>query len=70
MISNKLLSATMLAAVAAVSLTLGTGSAEAVKMRKCPDGSWVSCTKPCPGKLKTPGGPQHSQARAQSYAQR
>jgi hypothetical protein len=70
MISNKLLSATMLAAVAAVSLTLGTGSAEAVKMRKCPDGSWVSCTKPCPGKVKTPGGPQHSQAPAQSYARR
>jgi hypothetical protein len=62
-ISKKLLSAGLLAAVAAAGLTFGTGSAEAVKLRKCPDGSWVSCTQPCAGKIKTPGGPERSQTR-------
>jgi hypothetical protein len=65
MITRRLLSAGLLAAVAAGTLTLGTGSAEAVKPRRCPDGTVVTCTErcPCPGGFKTKGGkPKHAQA--------
>jgi hypothetical protein len=69
MIRKNLLSAGLMAAVAIAGLTLGTGSAEAVKMRKCPDGSWVSCTQPCPGKFKTKGphGPRHVDSQHRGF---
>lgn len=65
MITKRVFSAGLLAAVAATTLTFATGSAEAVAPRKCPDGTVVSCTErcPCPGSLKPKGGkPKHAQA--------
>jgi hypothetical protein len=63
MTSNTLFTLALVAAVAVATLALGVDRAEAKQMRRCPDGSWVSCTQRCPDKFtsKPPRRP-HAQA--------
>ena len=65
MISKRLFSAGLSAAIAAASLTLGAGQASARKPRTCPDGTVVSDSRRCPPKSMTASaGEQHGKPSA------
>ena len=65
MISKRLFSAGLSAAIAAASLTLGAGQASAHKPRTCPDGTVVSDSRRCPPKSMTASaGEQHGKPPA------
>ena len=67
MISTRLFSAGLSAAIAAASLTLGAGQASAHKPRTCPDGTVVSDSRRCPPKSMTASSSANDSAGTRTF---